>query len=148
MKCDEFPLKSMAYLDDEMEPGDREAFEYHVAMCDRCRAELEKLRRVKEMTGRIKMVDVEEQRWETYWAQIYNRLERMLGWILLSIGAIITFSYGLFTAMKDLLYDSSVPVLLRFGIFALVIGLVILLVSVARQRFFAWKRDPYREVRR
>ena len=32
--------------------------------------------------------------WRLYWASVYNRLERRIGWILLSIGAMITLFFG------------------------------------------------------
>ena len=140
MKCTDF--------DDEMSTEERVSFREHVDECETCRVELEKMKRVKDMTVRIRMADLEDREWETYWARIYNRGERYLGWILLSIGAIITFAWGMYSAMSELLGDPSIPVVVRFGIFGTVIGLIILLVSVARQRFFVWKRDPYREVKR
>ncbi len=148
MKCGDFPLKSMAYIDDEMTRGEKSEFEKHVAECARCAAELEKLRRVKKMTGRIRMADLEDQEWDRYWGGIYNRVERFLGWILLSVGAIITISWGMFHALRELLADPTVPLVVRFAIFGVVVGLAILFVSVARQRYFAWKSDPYREVKR
>ncbi len=32
--------------------------------------------------------------WRVYWASVYNRLERRIGWILLSIGAMIILFFG------------------------------------------------------
>ena len=32
--------------------------------------------------------------WRLYWASVYNRLERRIGWILLSIGAMIALFFG------------------------------------------------------
>ncbi len=32
--------------------------------------------------------------WRLYWASVYNRLERRIGWILLSIGAMIFLFFG------------------------------------------------------
>ncbi len=148
MSCSDFPMKSMAYIDHEMPAVERDAFENHIAGCDACRVELEKMKRVKSMTMRIRMADLEDQEWESYWARIYNRGERFLGWILFSIGAIITLSWGMYQLMAELLRDPTIPVIVRLGIFGVVTGLIVLLVSVARQRFFAWKRDPYREVKR
>lgn len=148
MNCADFPLKSMAYIDDEMSPEERAAFEAHVEECRSCRVELEKMRRVKEMTVRVRMADLEDREWEAYWARIYNRGERFLGWILFSVGVIITLVWGMYRAMRELLADPSVPIVFRAGIFALVVGLIILLVSVARQRLHAWRSDPYREVKR
>ena len=32
--------------------------------------------------------------WRFYWASVYNRLERRIGWILLSNGAMIILFFG------------------------------------------------------
>ena len=44
MKCQEFEHQSALYLYDELAPDARADFEAHVAACDTCRRELEKLR--------------------------------------------------------------------------------------------------------
>jgi len=138
----------MSYLDDEMSDDERRRFEEHVAECDACGTELEKLRGVKEVTTRMKLADLEDRRWDHYWAGVYNRLERRAGWILLSLGAIVVIAWGLYGALGDLFGDESLPLVIRAGIGCALLGVVILFVSVARQRLFSWKRDPYREVKR
>ena len=44
--------------------------------------------------------------------------------------------------------DTTVPLLVRFGFAALMLGLVVLFVSVVRHRIASWKGDPYKEIRR
>jgi len=148
LRCEEFPRFSMAYLDAEIEEEDRLRFEGHLRVCPSCREELEQLRGVKEVTMRVKLADLEEREWQTYWRGVYNRLERGVGWILLSIGAILLIAYGAFHALADLFFDASVPVIVRIGIGCGVGGIVVLFVSVLRQRLFSWRKDPYREVKR
>lgn len=148
MGCDDFLLLSMAWLDDEMDREERAEFERHLAVCRECRTELEQLRRVKEVTTRMKMVDLEDREWDAYWGGVYNRLERNTGWVFLSIGVITALCWAAYSVCTGFLFDSSLPLLLRIGIFTGLIGFVVLLVSVGRQRLFAWKRDPYRRVKR
>ena len=147
MRCDRFPRLSMAWLDDEITADERRDFEAHIETCPACRAELEKLRGVKEVTTRMKMIDLEEKEWDLYWSRIYNRLERKVGWIFFSVGAMVVIAYGLYLALGDLFTDDSIPLFLRAGIGCALLGIVILFVSVARQRLFSWRRDPYREVK-
>jgi hypothetical protein len=45
MKCQEFEQQSTLYIYDELAPDARAAFDAHVAVCDTCRAGLEKMRR-------------------------------------------------------------------------------------------------------
>lgn len=148
MRCHDFPIASMAYLDGEMEAGEQGSFEAHIGACPRCRAELARLRDVKEVTARMKFVDLEDRDWNLYWGRVYNRMERGAGWVLLSIGAIVVLSYGAWKAFAGLWNDDSVPILIRIGIGCALIGFVVLFVSVARQRLYARARDPYRGVKR
>ncbi|UCG62174.1 MAG: zf-HC2 domain-containing protein [Candidatus Zixiibacteriota bacterium] len=40
MKCVEFQELMAAYLEGEIPPGKRDAFEQHIASCERCQAEM------------------------------------------------------------------------------------------------------------
>ncbi|MFH1679951.1 MAG: zf-HC2 domain-containing protein [Candidatus Eisenbacteria bacterium] len=138
----------MAFLDGEMDGEARARFEEHLAACPRCRSEFEPLSRVKEVTTRMKLADREDRDWELYWGRVYNRMERDAGWILLSVGATVLFSFGAYRVFLGVWNDASLPVVVRIGIGCALLGIVVLFVSVARQRFHAWLRDPYRRVQR
>jgi anti-sigma factor RsiW len=138
----------MAYLDGEMDEEERARFEEHLGACPRCRSELEKLREVKEVTARMRFVDLEDREWDRYWSGVYNRLERGAGWVLLSLGAIVVFGYGAWAALRGLWADTSLPLFVRVGIGCALAGFVVLFVSVARQRLYSWARDPYRRIKR
>ena len=86
---------------------------------------------------------------ERYWHSVYNRLERGLGWVLFSLGAIIVLCYGGFKLVEEIVRDPGVAVLLKVGIVALVFGTVILFVSLLRERLAVVKVDRYsKEVER
>ncbi len=86
---------------------------------------------------------------EKYWSKVYNRLERGLSWILISIGVMVLLFYGGFKAVESLVKDSTVAVFLKVAILVLLAGLVILFVSVIRERIFTYKKDKYaKEVKR
>lgn len=146
MQKGDWQLRLMAYLDDELSPVDRKAFEEEMARNQEIRREMEKLQTVKDMTTRIAFTDLEEADWKHYWRGIYNRTEQTVGWVLLSAGAIILSVYGLYHFLQDLWLDTSIPFVIRAGLFAFLAGLAILLVSVARHRFHTAKNDPYRGV--
>jgi len=148
VRCEEFPNASMAYLDGEMEAEARRRFEEHLEACPACRAELDALRRVKEVTAGMRLSDREDRDWELYWGRVYNRMERGAGWILLSIGAIVVLVFGAYHAFLSIWRDASLPAVVRIGIGCALLGIVVLFVSVARQRLYAWVRDPYRRVQR
>jgi hypothetical protein len=48
--------------------------------------------------------------------------------------------------VEGIIQDPTIPMLLKFGILTVLAGLVILLVSIGRERLFVRKRERYKEV--
>ena len=138
----------MRALDDELVAADREELERRLSEEAELRAEWERLSRLKEVTGNMMLRKPPEEMWDGYWNSVYSRLERGVAWILVSIGAIVVGSYGVWYGVKDLMADTELPFLVKGGILALIVGLVILLVSVLRHRIFVSQSDPYKEIER
>ncbi len=87
--------------------------------------------------------------WDHYWVGIYNRLERGLGWIVFSIGCVILLTYGGFKAIEAIIADLQLELIVKIGIVAVIGGLVMLIVSVFREKLFTARTDKYqKEVQR
>ena len=143
-----FNLMVMAAIDGELGPDEKEEFENYVRRYPECRDEWEQFKKVKEVTKQMKLKSPADETWDSYWLNVYNRIERGLGWIFLSIGTIIVLVYAAYQFLIGLFGDADVPVFVKAGIFLLVAGVIFLLISVARERFFVRKSDPYKEVER
>ena len=50
--------------------------------------------------------------------------------------------------IEAIVKDPTVEISLKAGLLALLAGLVILFVSVLRERIYFWRKDRYRDVRR
>lgn len=138
----------MAALDGEIGPLERAELEALLSSDDELREEWEHMARVKEVTGAMSLKRPPEEVWGTYWASVYNRIERGVAWVLASVGAILLLSYGAWHILLELTRDPDVPALVKLGLLSLVVGAIILFVSVAREKLFTRSRDPYREVDR
>jgi len=136
----------MEYLDGELDRQGREAVDRHLAGCGACRREWESLQKLKKITSSIQLSQPEEEVWKMYWEQVYNRLERGLGWIFLSIGTIIFLAYGAMHFVHDFLKDPQEPLAIKIGVSSAVLGVIILFVSVLRERLFIRKTDKYKEI--
>ena len=143
MTCDAFHQMAGAYLDGELSDDDRRRFEDHLAACDACRREVADLKRLTEDLDMIRFKEPGDEELARYWSGVYNRLERGLGWILFSAGAILTLCYGAFKVIEELVRDPAVSVLLKVGVCALIAGLVVLFVSLLRERLVVCKVDRY-----
>lgn len=148
MTCQHYRDSMMAYLDNELDEEQRRAFESHLASCADCTRDLAEFRRLKQMTDCVAFVEPEDRVWEQYWGNVYNRVERGTGWILFSVAAIALLLYGGFQLIEHLIVDPTLGALLKIGLLALLGGVVILFVSVLRERIYFWSRDRYKDVRR
>ncbi len=148
MTCPNYVDLMMAYLDDELDCEQKQAFEEHLASCPECSGELEEFKRLNRITDEVKFVEPEERIWRMYWSGVYNRIERGVGWILFSVAAILLLIYGGFKAIEELIKDPTVDIILKAGLLVLIAGLAILFVSVLRERLYFWKKDRYKDVRR
>ncbi len=148
MTEEKYRIMLSGYIDNELSPDEKQDFEVHLEGCMECRHELESFRKLKEVTGAMKYADIPEQVWEGYWSSLYKRMERGISWIFISIAAIILLCFGCYHICADFLLDSEAPLLLRIGIGCGILGFIVLLVSIIRERMFARKRDRYDEVTR
>ncbi|MCL7966127.1 MAG: hypothetical protein M8872_06690 [marine benthic group bacterium] len=136
----------MRALDDELSPEERTELDLLLADDPILRAERERLGRLKEVTGEMKLRNPPEQLWDDYWNSAYSRMERGIGWILVSFGVIVVGGWATWQFVTELIADTEMPPLIKAGILAGSLGLVILTVSVLRQRLFVRKTDPYKDI--
>ncbi len=137
-----------AYVDGELEPAEEARIRAHLEENEESRREVEQLRRLKNMTGQLRLKEPPPEIWETFWDSVYNRAERSLGWILLTVGAAGLGAWGLVQLVTALAAATTIPLLLKVGIFVLAAGILVLLVSVIRERIYRRSRTRYKDVRR
>jgi len=136
------------YVDGELSEDERMAFELELQRDPELRSELEEFKRLKEVTGMMHYADLPDEVWESYWQSLYRKTERGIGWILLSVGAIFLLCFGLWQALTQFYIDPNVSLFVKIGITAVGAGLIVLLVSLIRERLFAYHRDRYKEVKK
>lgn len=136
----------MRALDDELTADERADFDARLAEQPELRAEWKRLSRAREVTMGMKLRDPPEEIWDGYWTSVYSRVERGVAWLLVSVGAIIVGGWAIWHWIGALLEDTTTPAPVRYSMIAVFVGLLILLVSVARHRFKVRKSDPYKDV--
>jgi ferric-dicitrate binding protein FerR (iron transport regulator) len=144
MTCGRFRELMMAGLDGELSPADLEELREHLNECDSCRREFEELERVTRLIGRIELPKPAEEDMMRYWPSVYARIERGMGWGLLLIGAAIWVGYGVYAFITD----PTTEALTKFLIALPIVGVLVLLVSVIRERYHVSKTERYKEVER
>ncbi len=138
----------MGALDGEISDAEETELKRLLERDPSLRSEWKRLKGVKEVTGTMALRSPPAEVWETYWTSVYHRFERGVGWILLSLGAIVSLSYGLWQVVQEIIADSASPMAIKAAIFVAMVGTVILFVSVAREKWFVYRSDPYKDVQR
>jgi anti-sigma factor RsiW len=141
----EAPLLS-AYVDGELDPDQVARIEAHLADNPQTRREVEKLRRLKKVTGALRLKEPPPEQWEAFWHSVYNRTERSLGWILLCVGLVVIGAWGLTEVVLALAETATLPLFVKGGIFVLAAGALVLLISAIRERVYKRKRTRYKDV--
>jgi len=122
---------------------EREEFTAHIRSCEECRREYGEFKNLEEFMSAVKLKDLSEDARAAYWRLLYNRLERGLGWIFLSLGAILLLGFGGFMLIREFITDPTVSIILKIGVCAVLAGFIVLLVSVLKERLFVRKYDKY-----
>ena len=141
-------IKIMAYLDRELSAAESMQIERKIAEDPQYRKYFNQLQKLKEVTGAMKFKILPDMYWDEYWQHVYNRLERGISWILVSLGAIIVLSFGIWAAVSNMLADQTINPILKFGILILIVGIVTLFVSILREKLMVRRVDKYKEVER
>jgi predicted anti-sigma-YlaC factor YlaD len=148
MTCRDYRDMMMAYLDSELDAQQQQIFQDHVKTCAACQAEMEEFNHLKEITDSVALVEPEDHIWQQYWGNVYNRVERGMGWCLFSVAGICLIIYGGFKMIEEIVTDPSVGLFIKGSLLVLITGLAFLFASVLRERLYFWKNDRYKKVRR
>ncbi len=136
----------MSALDRELSTAERREFEQLLATDAEVRTEWTRLKRVKGLTDSMEFKMPSDAIWEGYMASVYRRMERGFAWILLSIGSIVLVSTGLWHLGKAIFIEDDLPLYIKGSLLAIFVGGAILIVSVAREKLFTHRKDPYKDV--
>jgi len=135
-----------SYFDSELDEEQKKLVNEHIRQCSECRKEFEEMRKFEEVMGKMELKQPSKEVWKVYWLSVYNRLERSIGWIFLSIGAMILLFFGGYKIVEGIIQDANTPLFLKIGILAFMAGIVVLLISLAREQLFVRKRERYKEI--
>ncbi len=142
MDCNRMEHDGMRYIDGEMTPEQAIEFERHLADCRTCRRSIGELGRIDALAGRMRIRDPMDSFWEGYWKSIYRRGERRTAWILVIAGVIATALFGLVEIGRNF----GPVTFVKVSAAVLAAGLLLLLLSVVRERIHQKKTDRYRDI--
>ncbi len=148
ISCEQAEMLMMGLLDNELNGEETQEVQEHLAACKSCAAKYESFKNLKKDTAEMKFKNLPEVYWDEYWQHVYNRIERGIGWIFFSVGAIIISIITGYTIFQEYFLNPEEPLGLKIGIGFLGIGTIVLFVSVLREKLMVRKVDKYRSILR
>ena len=148
LRCEEARILLMGYLDNELASDEVRHIEDHLAVCVECRREEQEFRKLGEVTEEMLNEEIVGLDIEDAWQNIYRRLERSTGWLLLSAGLILLGGYASWALLTGFFLDPENPIIARLGFGAVLGGAIVLLVSIGREVLTKYRSERYREVKR
>jgi anti-sigma factor RsiW len=142
LDCKQIDDMLSGYLDGELTQGDRQQVEVHLETCAGCRSVYDQLASLRQTVGQMSFEQMSQERWGAMMNDVTVRTSRGAGWLLYVAGLIVVCGYAAYAFM----IDDAVPALIKSGAGALVVGLLLLFVSVLRERLMARRTDKYEDV--
>lgn len=148
MNKERFYLLCEKFFDDDLNQDEKVELDNYLKNDPVLYDEFVEQKRIKEVLSKMKLKNRPGEFWDGYWTSIYNKIERGFAWVAISVGAIILLGYAAYQAVENFLADTATPQFIKFGISALVLGILILAVSILREKAFTYKKDKYKEIQR
>ena len=139
-------LLMMKALDNELTKEEKILFESLLNENDDFKKEWENYKKMKTISNSIQLKKPESENWDLYWQSIYNKLELKTGMLFLFIGLVMIISYAAFHFFQELFFNSELSLFLKVAISFCSIGLIILFISVLRERLNLRKSDKYKDI--
>jgi anti-sigma factor RsiW len=132
----------MAHMDGELDDADRRELEEALADSPELRAELARLEDLGRRLSGVRLRDPADEVLEELDRTLAKRAGLPLGWLLVVAGTLVLLVWSL----GAWLLDPALPALLRWAGGAVLLGLLLLFLVKARERWIEYRRDPYRDV--
>jgi hypothetical protein len=133
----------MAYVDDELSPSERNAFEKLMEEDPELALESVNHKNLLDLTRSMALLEPSDREVRRFWARFYNRSEWRLGWCLFIGGLVVLLIEAIV-----LLITTELAGHLKAALFSVLVGAGILLWNTVRLRMRTSRFDRYRGVMR
>lgn len=130
-------------IDGELTQQERQRVQLHCNSCGACAASLVELRSLRQRVGNARLSDVGEDKWRELMNESSVKTTRGIGWLLLIGGILLGVGAGVIEILSSESTMTLTEKLIVGGVYG---GLLLLFLSVLRQRLIERKSDKYKDV--
>jgi ferric-dicitrate binding protein FerR (iron transport regulator) len=138
----EMQHSAMAWIDGEMSEKEKLGFEEMLAGNPQALAEVQAMKRVHDMTSTVGVPEPPEEFWNELPRTVFQRGSRRVGWFLSITGVSLLTMLGIYLFATT----PELPLLCKISGASLLFGLLLLFLSIARQRMQEWPSDKYKDI--
>lgn len=131
------------YIDGELTQQDQQRVRVHCDSCAECESSLAELQRLRQQIGQASLSGLNEDTWRETMNDTTVKATRGIGWLLLIGGALIGVGVGVYEIITNPATLSLVEKLIVGGVYG---GMLLIFISVLRQRLIERKSDRYKDV--
>ncbi len=142
--CDKCREMMMGLLDNELSTEEAVNINDHLGRCRNCAKEFEEIKESSAALRGLKYEESPDARLDRIWKSPYSRLAKVSGLLMVIVSWIILAGYSLLEMFRE----GGVETIPKVTIAILSAGVIILLITVIRDRVKTYKKDPYKEVDR
>ena len=131
------------FIDGELTQREQQRVRLHCEACEACNMELQELRSLRQRVGDARLSDVGQDLWRETMNDTTVRTTRGTGWLLFIGGLLVAVGFGVYELVSS---DSSMSLVEKLVVGGVYGGLLLIFISVLRQRLIERKSDKYKDV--
>jgi len=131
------------FIDGELTQQERQRVQLHCENCEACDSSLQELRAMREKMGHSRLSGLGQDVWRETMNDTAVKTSYGIGWLLLLGGAVLAGAVGMYEIMTEPSTLTLIEKLIVGGVYG---GVLLLFISVLRQRLIERKTDKYKDV--
>ncbi len=142
--CEKYRNLLVGLLDQELSAQEATEANEHLTFCAQCRQEYDQLCETSGKLEAVAFAEPQDEILRRLWRSPFSRLSRIGGLLLVIGGYVALLCFALF----EFFSSGEEGIWFKVSMAAIVIGFVVLLIHVIRERQATYSKDPYREIER
>lgn len=140
--CEEYKALMMGLMDSELSDEESIRLNNHMIRCSSCREEFEQMKRTSAKLEGIDIREPGKEIEEKAWKSPYSKMTKNFGILLVIAGWLSMVLYGAY----ELIVTKETASIPKYAFFIILAGIIILFITVLRDRVRSYRTDPYKEV--